>query len=221
MPVLLLAALVFAAAARAEPALHGPARVVDGDTVKFGAERVRLDAIDAPERAQTCEDAAGATYRCGSAATEALRALIRGRELRCEISGRDVYGRRIGRCTAGGEDLGGRMVALGWALAMEEAEKIAGAGYGALQAEARAARRGLWSGVFRTPAEERAAARRADLAAAPEGCAIKGNISRNGRIYHLPGQSWYARTRINAARGERWFCSEDEAQAAGWRRAKR
>jgi endonuclease YncB( thermonuclease family) len=48
-------------------------------------------------------------------------------------------------------------------------------------------------------------------------CTIKGNISRSGRIYHLPGSASYDRTLVDEARGERWFCSEDEARAAGWR----
>lgn len=49
-------------------------------------------------------------------------------------------------------------------------------------------------------------------------CAIKGNISRKGdRIYHLPGTRDYERTQISEASGERMFCSEDEAKAAGWR----
>jgi endonuclease YncB( thermonuclease family) len=48
-------------------------------------------------------------------------------------------------------------------------------------------------------------------------CRIKGNISESGRIYHVPGSEWYGRTQIDASRGERWFCSEAEAQAAGWR----
>ena len=48
-------------------------------------------------------------------------------------------------------------------------------------------------------------------------CLIKGNInSRGERIYHVPGSKWYARTRINKP-GERWFCTEEEAIAAGWR----
>ena len=52
----------------------------------------------------------------------------------------------------------------------------------------------------------------------PPGCDIKGNINSKGdRIYHLPGRSSYASTRINPESGERWFCSEDEARAAGWR----
>ncbi|EKF17050.1 hypothetical protein [Nitratireductor pacificus] len=60
------------------------------------------------------------------------------------------------------------------------------------------------------------------LAAMPgSGCAIKGNISDdNQRIYHLPGQDYYRRTRIDLVRGERWFCSESEARAAGWRRSR-
>lgn len=53
------------------------------------------------------------------------------------------------------------------------------------------------------------------------GCDIKGNINAEGvRIYHVPGSEHYARTRIDTARGERWFCSEAEARAAGWRAAR-
>ena len=52
-------------------------------------------------------------------------------------------------------------------------------------------------------------------------CDIKGNISTSGeRIYHVPGQAYYAKTVITPAKGERWFCSEAEAVAAGWRRSK-
>ncbi len=57
---------------------------------------------------------------------------------------------------------------------------------------------------------------------APGQCRIKGNINRKGeRIYHAPGDNWYDRTRIDPAKGERWFCSEAEAIAAGWRKALR
>lgn len=52
-------------------------------------------------------------------------------------------------------------------------------------------------------------------------CEIKGNISASGeRIYHMPGQKYYSRTRISPSRGERWFCSEEEARATGWRRSR-
>lgn len=52
-----------------------------------------------------------------------------------------------------------------------------------------------------------------------EECRIKGNISQKGRIYHLPGMRYYAQTKINKSIGEMWFCSEEEAKKAGWRRA--
>ncbi len=47
-------------------------------------------------------------------------------------------------------------------------------------------------------------------------------VSKSGeRIYHVPGGTYYSRTRINVAKGERWFCTEEEALAAGWRKSKR
>ena len=52
-------------------------------------------------------------------------------------------------------------------------------------------------------------------------CGIKGNMSISGeRIYHVPGQKYYAKTKIDPRNGERWFCSEAESRAAGWRKSK-
>lgn len=51
-------------------------------------------------------------------------------------------------------------------------------------------------------------------------CPIKGNISSE-HIYHMPGQRDYCKTVIDVSKGERWFCSPEEAEAAGWRAAKR
>jgi len=52
-------------------------------------------------------------------------------------------------------------------------------------------------------------------------CPIKGNISAKGeKIYHMPWSPAYAKTRINVSKGERWFCNEKEAVAAGWRGAR-
>ncbi len=49
-------------------------------------------------------------------------------------------------------------------------------------------------------------------------CRIKGNINWRGeRVYHVPGTSFYDTAAINTSNGERWFCSEEEAVAAGWR----
>ncbi|MFV4649277.1 hypothetical protein ACNJUT_22040, partial [Mycobacterium tuberculosis] len=100
--------------------------------------------------------------------------------------------------------------------------------YAAAEAEARRMRRGLWAGRFAAPSTWRAEARQARQArpasGAPpqQGCAIKGNISAAGqRIFHVPGQEDYAATRIDPSKGERWFCSAAEAQAAGWIAAAR
>lgn len=53
------------------------------------------------------------------------------------------------------------------------------------------------------------------------GCDIKGNISfdTGEKIYHMPGQEYYAATQINPQYGERWFCTEAEARANGWRKS--
>lgn len=55
------------------------------------------------------------------------------------------------------------------------------------------------------------------------GCDIKGNIAYESgeRIYHMPGQEYYEETEINPIFGERWFCTELEAGAAGWRKARK
>jgi hypothetical protein len=56
--------------------------------------------------------------------------------------------------------------------------------------------------------------------AGPENCLIKGNISRNGeRIYHVPGDRTYDRVRMDKGQDKRWFCTEEQAAAAGWRKA--
>ena len=54
------------------------------------------------------------------------------------------------------------------------------------------------------------------------GCGIKGNINNTGeRIYHVPNLGYYWLTRINLLKGERWFCGEEDARKAGWRKARR
>jgi len=54
------------------------------------------------------------------------------------------------------------------------------------------------------------------------GCNIKGNVSWNNdeKLYHLPGMKDYKITKISK-QGERWFCSESEAIASGWKKAPR
>lgn len=195
----------------------GAARVVDGDTLDLHGTRVRLFGIDAPEHDQHCARADGRGWACGAAAKQALERLVRGAEVRCEGSARDRYGRRLARCFAGGADIGAALVSGGMAWAYRRYALD----YTAQEAAARAVGRGVWQGAAVRPEAARAQMRLAARTGGETGCAIKGNISAGGRIYHLPGQADYAATRIAVAQRERWFCSEAEARAAGWRRAKR
>ena len=83
---------------------------------------------------------------------------------------------------------------------------------------------GNWSSEFVMPRDWRRGVHivhQDDANAHAEGCDIKGNINRDGEmIYHVPGGRWYEQTRIDESAGERWFCSEDKAQEAGWRRSQ-
>lgn len=212
--LLVCAALAWAASMTSLAAddLSGQARLIDGDTLEIGGQAVRLADIDAPETGQRCQDG-NRTYRCGEKALEALSALIAGQSVTCAGDETDRYGRLIAHCRAGARDLNREMVRLGWAVAYVRYSDA----YLREEIEALKARRGVWRGPFQRPTDYRAARWESAAQISPEGCPIKGNISRNGRIYHAPWSRHYARTRIDTSKGERWFCSEDEAQAAGWR----
>lgn len=56
----------------------------------------------------------------------------------------------------------------------------------------------------------------------PEPCLIKGNINSQGeKIAHSPGGTNYEQTVIDESKGEKWFCTMEEAIAEGWRPAQR
>ncbi|MXX87937.1 MAG: thermonuclease family protein [Boseongicola sp. SB0677_bin_26] len=219
----LLAALALAGTpttSKAQNVLYGPVRVIDGDTIEIQRQRIRLHGIDAPESAQECSDARGRSYRCGQAATQALASLVRGASVNCQIRDKDRYGRLVAVCRRGGVDLNASMVRQGHALAYRQY----GTDYVSHETAARTRKLGVWQGRFTMPWDWRRTQGGKSTAspAPPQGCAIKGNISASSeRIYHVPGQAYYERTRISEAKGERWFCAESEARAAGWRRARR
>ncbi|RFC65003.1 thermonuclease family protein [Fulvimarina endophytica] len=221
----IIAALLLMSTAPAAAQIAGAATVVDGDTIGVtGTDaRIRLYGIDAPESGQTCDDASGRRYLCGTRSADALAAIIgRNGRVQCFEEDRDRYGRIVAECvTSGNVVLNAELVRQGWAV---EYDQYSDGRYDQEEAEARAARRGIWQGQFVEPSKWRRGDRlKSERVAAgqPEGCPIKGNISSNGRIYHMPGQQNYGRTKIDEADGERWFCSEAEAKAAGWRPARR
>lgn len=193
--------------------LTGRATIVDGDTIEVADLPVRLYGIDAPEAGQTCGDAGGGSWPCGSRATEAIAAIAEDREVTCDIRGKDDFDRLLGICKVGGASINERMVADGYAWAFVKYASD----YVEAEAKARGAGIGVWQGPSVAPWEYRAERWVVAVQVAPEGCPIKGNISSNGRIYHPPWSPWYSRTKIDTLKGERWFCSEREAIEAGWR----
>lgn len=206
-------ALILLLLATPAPALTltGAARVVDGDTLDVAGDRVRLFGIDAPEMDQTCMRTTQ-DWACGVWARNTLNARIAGQTVTCDGAERDRYGRLIAVCHAGRTDLGRALVHDGAARAYRRYSDR----YVVDESVARTARVGLWAGPSVAPEEFRLGGRQ-EGAAATGGCAIKGNISAGGRIFHLPGSAAHAATRIDPQAGERWFCSEAEARAAGWR----
>jgi endonuclease YncB( thermonuclease family) len=205
--------------------IYGLARAGDGDSLIVGDARVRLFGIDGPEFDQVCTRG-GVPWSCGAEAADRLSRLVTGRHVQCDPLGEDQHGRALGRCFVGTTEVNRVMVEAGYAVAFRRYSRD----YVAAENAARAAKRGLWAGSFEMPAEFRASARSGSLSpqgsrdrrkisrprtASVHACNIKGNHSRRGVwIYHLPGMPYYDRTRPEAL-----FCSEAEAQAAGYRRA--
>jgi endonuclease YncB( thermonuclease family) len=219
--------------------ISGIPRVVDGDTLAIGATKIRLEGIDAPETDQICLNAKGNHWTCGIEARDRLEAHIGARVVGCSSNSTDVYQRSLATCSLAGENLNKWMVQEGWALAYVKYSSA----YQPAEEDARVNQRGLWQGAFIAPWDWRHKNNKTVILgalqvpinaqalllgpSATEGapspdCAIKGNVNRNGeRIYHLQNQQFYARIKMDKGGGRRWFCTPEEAEAAGWRRALR
>jgi endonuclease YncB( thermonuclease family) len=235
---LLVALMLMSGTARAAD-LAGIPGIVDGDTLTIGTTKIRLEGIDAPETDQFCLNATGVRWTCGIEARDQLVVHVAGREISCSSSGIDVYKRTLATCKLAGEDLNGWMVKEGWALAYVRYSSR----YIQDEEDARTHQRGLWQGAFIAPwdwrhrntktvilgaysvpinAQSTLLPRSATEGAPSPDCIIKGNVNRNGeRIYHMPNQRFYARINVEKGNGRRWFCTPEEAEAAGWRRALR
>ena len=217
----------------------GVPRVVDGDTLAIAAVKVRLEGIDAPETDQVCLKASADPWTCGIEARDELASHIAGRVVTCVSNANDVYHRALGTCSLGKENLNEWMVQQGWALAYVKYSSA----YIRSEESARTNRLGLWRGAFIAPWDWRHRNKQTVIlgaisvplnaqtmllpASGTEGapsleCVIKGNVSRTGeRIYHMPDQKYYAKIDMDKGADRRWFCTAEEAEAAGWRRALR
>ncbi|MFY0645419.1 MAG: thermonuclease family protein [Sulfitobacter geojensis] len=211
-----LSALMLVLALSAQAAeFRGEIRVIDGDTLDVGDIRVRLHGIDAPERDQPCTTLTGQNWGCGDWVTRQVRDRYQGAQARCDAIDRD-RGRVVARCFVDGADINRDMVADGLAFAYRKYSYD----YDLEEKAAVVADLGIHGFAIEAPARYRLTRIKGRLAPDPN-CRIKGNISAKGvRIYHLPGQKYYDKTGIDPHKGERWFCSEAQARASGWRKSK-
>ena len=239
MRVLVLIFAIFSAV----PSFAAGAIVRDGGTLQLGAVTYRLDSIDAPELDQICIDEHADAWSCGVEARDQLVKLIGSREVRCEDLGvGTAYKKRhIGICSVEGEtsSLNQLLVRAGLALNFEP---YARGRFKDDEAGAKEKRRGLWKGCFVAPQEFRWGRKdgallgdscRADKdreiravlfpndPVMPPGCSIKGKFAARARftgnvgVYHLQGcRSYPALTNP-----DRWFCSAEDAEAEGFRKA--
>lgn len=226
-------ALLFALGSLASPlsaqVINGQAVALDGDTLEMTGQRLRLVESDAPELRQTCKRD-GAEWACGAQARDQLASIIAGQEVICEGRQPAPDNALLATCRAGDVQLAEAMVGAGLAVVTPEGE----ATLAHLQERVKRHRLGIWAGDFDSPDVWRNANPKAGLppvrAAAARnesgrtkvyrnafGCTIKGNDSRRmgELIYYLPGMKYYDGTRPEAL-----FCTEEEAQAAGFRRSR-
>lgn len=197
----------------------GQAVALDGDTLQIGLVRVRLYGVDAFEAEQRCGPNPNEATRCGAAASHAMARLVATGETICAPRDVDAYGRLVAVCRVGATDLGATLVREGLALAFRRYALD----YVPDENAARLARVGAWAAGFVAPEDYRAggnsgtATAQRVTAVDQSRCTIRGNINREGeRIYHMPSDPYYNRTNPEAL-----FCTEAEAEAAGFRRAGR
>ena len=197
--------------------LSGQARVVDGDTIDINGQRIRLEGIDAPETAQTCNFRSPAAP--GTADTRPpKRCKPWSPTPTCPVTAAAPTntGALLGICFTDGRDINasngarpglpGRLSSILNRIPARRRKRAA-------------AQAGVWQAATEAPWDFRHKGWQLAEGDAPKGCAIKGNVSGKGHIYHMPWGPWYARVTVDARRGEHWFCTEAEAQAAGWRPA--
>jgi endonuclease YncB( thermonuclease family) len=162
----------------AQDIVAGRASVVDGDSIEIHGIPIRLHGIDAPESSQWCSRD-NIAYRCGREAAFALMDKIGLKTVNCIRRDTDRYGRLVGACTAGGEDLNAWLVSQGYAIAYRRYSSD----YIATEDMAREAKRGLWAGEFEKPEDFRRAGRERPQQPplARHACICPGDVDSAGR----------------------------------------
>lgn len=192
--------------------IEGRVVVLGPDLMRIGSELVALSGVEAPVPGQPC----AAARSCVTASKAAFQKLAGGKRVTCAVSARRVDQAAIATCKLKDTDIAAELVRTGYLFA--EAGYFAA--YTGEEREARSSKAGLWkAGETVRPEDYRAQAWSQAKDAAPGGCPIKGIVSGSGKTYVLPGAPTYAKAKVREDRGERWFCTEAEARAAGWKPA--
>jgi len=219
--------------------VSGVPKIREADLVQIGNSRIRLSGIDAPSADQLCLNTKGERWTCGVAARDELIKHTEGKSWTCRLGQTDRRGRALARCEVDGQDIQKWLVRSGWALAFNRFSHD----YDADEKEAREAKAGMWQGAFIAPWDWRIRNKKTPILGAvkvPENahaillasasgpiapspdCTIKGNVNSSGEcIYHQPTSRWYAQIKMQISKGTRWFCSVEEAEAAGCRETRR
>ncbi|KKS14312.1 hypothetical protein A2617_03910 [Candidatus Daviesbacteria bacterium RIFOXYD1_FULL_41_10] len=193
-------------------------RVVDGDTIEIaGGKTVRYIGIDTPETV----DPRRPVGCFGKEASDKNKELVEGRQVKLvkDVSETDKYGRLLRYVYVGDTFVNDFLVRNGFAKSSSYPPDIKfQEQFREAENEAREGNKGLWAGCNTSVSEQ---VPTIVQASSPGNCLIKGNISSSGeKIYHMPGQQYYTKTKIDEGAGERWFCSEEEAISSGWRKSK-
>lgn len=194
--------------------IKGRATALRGDLLRINGTTVKLSGIAAPELIQRCRRSNGRRWRCGRSARTALRRLIARQTVSCDVDSTDDRGIKLATCFVGKTDLASRLVSQGHVFA---AGGLLASHYSSETAEAQSEKRGIWRGTAERPSEFRKAVWDRALRNAPNGCPIKGRRRDDQGVYVVPWSPRYRRTRVRTRRGDRWFCSEEEARSAGWK----
>jgi len=193
--------------------------VVDGDTLEVDGRVLRLYGIDAPELGQTCLDKSK-RWRCGLQAAVELRSLLGfWGNVACDTIRAEEEGVRAICHDPQFNDPAEVLLARGLAIALPDSVPA----YRRAEIQAKNAQLGIWRGEFVAPSQWRKGERLSGPADSPaEVCDVKGIVTDKGeRVYYVPTDDNYDDTTVSPERGERMFCSDDEAQLAGWKRYPR
>ena len=135
--------------------ISGNAQIIDGDTIKINAKKIRLYGIDAPEFKQMCKKpyltimffSFTKDYPCGKISAEKLKKKINNKVINCKILDIDRYKRLIGECYKKNLNLNSWLVSNGHAVAYRKYSKK----YISKEIYAKNEKLGVWKGKFEMP----------------------------------------------------------------------